>query len=63
MRGQNTLKDTYMRSLSGCGVGVMCEGDFVVVQVRQSDILIKFAERFHEHFHNEDYDVMFTFNR
>ena len=32
-------------------------------QVHGREILIKFSERFHEYFHNEDYDIMFTFNR
>ena len=33
------------------------------LQVHGREILVKFSERFHERFHNEDYDIMFTFNR
>ncbi|XP_019853676.1 PREDICTED: putative helicase MOV-10 [Amphimedon queenslandica] len=32
-------------------------------EVHGREILLKFSERFHERFHNEDYDIMFTFNR
>ena len=32
-------------------------------QVRGEDVLLRFSESFHENFDNEDYDVMFTFNR
>ena len=34
-----------------------------VFQVRGKDVLLRFSEGFHENFDNEDYDVMFTFNR
>lgn len=34
-----------------------------VFQVRVEDVLLRFSEGFHENFDNEDYDVMFTFNR
>ena len=36
---------------------------FSVVQVRSGDILIKFADVFHDTYDNQDVDVMFAFNR
>ena len=36
----------------------------IIMQVRGSDVLLMFSERFHDRFRgDEDYDVMFTFNR
>ena len=44
--------------VAGCG-----RYDIIVPQVRGKDVLLRFADSFHDTFDNDAYDVMFTFNR